>query len=151
MNKYLKKYEDILHQLIKESFPSLKDKKIFLKEKKAPWRAHVVYSLRGMKIEVSYKLRRFDKKVIRRILIHELCHLEIFLKWGFLRTHIDYIIYSISKSHRNKVEKEADILMIKKGYGKLVLDAQRNTIKRGLKYSLTEEEIRYYAKKFKQK
>ena len=39
--------------------------------------------------------------------------------------------------------------MIKKGYGELVLNARKSNLKRGLDYSLSEEEIKYYMKKFR--
>ena len=112
--EYIEKYNQIIYKLIKKSFPKLENKKIYFVEKEVPYRARVSYFPWGMRIIVSYKLREFDEKVVRRILIHELCHLEIFLSWGIIWTNLDYIWYSISKTHSKKVEGEANILMIKK-------------------------------------
>ena len=146
MNSYLRGYEKILGRLIKKSFPGLKDKKIYLKEKDAPWRAHVSYFPWGLRILMSYKLRGLPKKIAKRVLIHELCHLEIFLKWGVIRTNLNFIIYLFSKPYRKELEREANMLMIKKGYGKLVLDARKDSLKRGIDYPLSEKEIKGYIK-----
>ncbi|MDD5700328.1 MAG: hypothetical protein PHH00_04055, partial [Candidatus Nanoarchaeia archaeon] len=134
-----------INKIINNYFPILRDKKIFVEEKDAPYRAHVSYSLFGkMKIIVSSKLRKLPKYVVRRILIHELCHLEIFVRQGVIRTNIQYLGYLLSEKIRNNAERAANILMIKKGFGKLILDARKENIKRELGYSLTEKEIKYY-------
>lgn len=147
--KYIKKYEKIVNELIKKDFPSLQDQKIIFKEKKAKWRAHVNYYPWGMVLYASEKLREFPIKSVRRILFHELCHLEIFKEWGCIKTLAVYPIYNLFPSIRKRVESEANILMIKKGRGKEVLEVARKNAKEGLKYSLSEEEIRLYIKKYK--
>lgn len=146
----LQKYQRIVDEIIEKSFPELKEKKIIIKEKTTfSYRAHVGYYPWGMQIIISHQLRKFSHKFIKRILFHELCHLEIFKKWGIIRTNLDFLFYLLSKKHRLKVEKEANILMIKKGYGKQILEVRKENLKRGLTYSLTENEIKYYIKKFK--
>jgi hypothetical protein len=144
------KCERMTARLVKKSFPELKNDKIIVEERKtAKWRAHAVYSISGLKILVSNQIREFPEWKIKRILIHELCHLVEFKKLGYLRTKIDFVIYLLSKKHRTKTEREANILMIKKGYGKLVLSAHKENLTRGLGYSLTEKEIKSYINKFK--
>jgi hypothetical protein len=147
--KYTQKYSKILNELIKKSFPELKGEYIYIKEKRAPYRAHVSYFPWGFRVIVSKKLRKFSQKLIRRILIHELCHSEIFLGWGVIKTNLDFIYYLISKQHRKAIEREVNILMIKKGYGKYVLESRKENLERGLDYSLTGKEIKSYIKKIR--
>lgn len=142
-------YKNIAIGLIAKSFPELKKDKIIVEERNTKkWRAHAVYSISGLKIFVSNQLREFPEWKVKRILIHELCHLVEFKKLGYLRTKIDFVAYLLSKKHRTKIEREANILMIKKGYGKLVLSAHRENLARGLGYSLTKKEIKSYITKF---
>jgi hypothetical protein len=147
---FLQKCERMIARLVKKSFPELKNEKIIVEERNTKkWRAHAVYSISGLKILVSNQLREFPEWKVKRILIHELCHLVEFKKLGYLRTKIDFVIYSLSKKHRTKIEREANILMIRKGYGKLVLSAHKENLTRGLGYSLTEKEIKSHINKFK--
>jgi len=139
---YITKYEKMVSDLVNESFQLLKGKKIALEELDTNlYRAHVKYTFSGLKIIISTQLSKFPNWKVRRILIHELCHLEIFLRWGVIRTNIDWIIYLMSKKHRVAVEREANILMIRKGYGKLILTTIEENKKRGLSYSLTKKEV----------
>jgi hypothetical protein len=64
-------------------------------------------------------------------------------------TKLDWILYLLSKKYRIKVEKQANTLMIKKGFGKLVLSAMRENKKRRLSCSLTEKQIKEHMKKLK--
>ena len=148
--KYIPYYRKIIDGLIEKSFTELKGKKIILEETNTKmYRAHVQYTLSGLKILISNQLRKFPNWKIKRILIHELCHLEIFLKQGWLMTKIDWVFYLLSKRYRTNVERKANQLMIRKGYGKLVLSAMKENKKRGLSYSLTEREIKQYMKRLK--
>jgi len=150
MNNYERNYLKIVNLLIEESFPLLRERKILIKEKDTlKYRTHVKYSPLKFKIFVSIQLRKFPLWKIKRILIHELCHLEIFLEWGLIKTNLNLTCYLFSQNCRMKVEREANILMIKKGYGKLVLTALKENKKRGLKYSLNEEQIKSYAQKIR--
>lgn len=151
MGNYIKQYERILRELVKKYFPLLKNKKIYIKEKEAKYRAKVSHLPWGFKITMSTKLRKFPEKSWKRILTHELCHLEIFSKRSWIITNVEFIFYLLSKKVRNGVEKEANILMIQKGFGNEVLTARKGNISRGLEYSLSEKEIRDYIKKYPQK
>ncbi len=143
-NKYVREYQKIVNSLVEKDFPTLIDKKIIIEEKKAKWRAHVMYYPWGMYIYVSEQIRNFPKNKIKIILFHELCHLQIFRKWGWIWTNIEYFFYSISEKYRTKIEKDANILMIKKGYGKEILAVRKENLERGLTFSLTAKEIKYY-------
>lgn len=143
MNKYERKYQKLIDELIVKSFSRLIGKRVIIEEKDTnKYRAHAKFNLSGLKIIASTQLRKFPLWKIKRILIHELCHLEIFLQWGIIRTNLDWLFYLISKKHRIKIEKEANILMIKKGYGNLLLTTLEENKKRELNYSLTEKEIK---------
>jgi hypothetical protein len=142
----LKTYRNTINTFIKKDFPSLRKEKIILKEKKANWRAHVSHSLQGLTIHVSEKLRSFPMKSIKRILFHELCHLEIFKKQGMIKTNLQFLAYLLSANARKKIEAEANILMIQKGHGQEVITAYMGNKKRGLPYALTLKEIKHYMK-----
>ena len=146
---YLGRYEEIVNEFVKKDFPALRGRKIIIKEKKARWRAHVNYYPWGMILYIGEKLRKFPDKSVKRIIFHELCHLEIFKKQGIIQTNILYMLYMLSSKIRKQVEAEANILMIKKGHWKEVMSARRGNVKRGLSYSLSEKEIEDYKKKFK--
>ena len=90
---FLNKYRKIVDGLVKKSFPELKRKKIIIEEKNTlKYRAHTEYSFSGFKIFISTQLRDFSEQKVKRILIHELCHLEIFLHQGFIWTNIEWFI-----------------------------------------------------------
>ncbi len=152
MNKYIDQYYKIMNEQIKKSFPKLKDKKIIIEEKEAQYRAKVEHYHWGFKIIMATKLRKFPKSSWKRILIHELCHLETFLNQSWIVTNMQFIFYyKLFPWLSQRKEKEANILMIKKGYGNLVLTVRKGNIRRGLPYSLTEKEIKSYIKQYKQK
>jgi len=115
---YVRNYQKIVNNFIKKSFPILKDEKISIKEKEVVYRAHANYFPWGMIIIFSRKLRKFPEKSIKRIIFHELCHLEIFKRWGPIKTSLTYLVYRLSKTVRKKVEAEANALMIKKRFKK---------------------------------
>jgi hypothetical protein len=147
----IQRYKAIADPLIIQSFPELRNEKIKVIEKvNVKYRAHASYLPWGMVIIVSDKLNEFPSNKTKRILIHELCHLSIFKSWGVMRTNLDFLLYSLSSKHRDNVEKDANLLMIKKGYGNLVLEARKENLKRGIRCSLSEQEIKSYMKKWQQ-
>jgi len=156
MNKYIQQYEEIVKELVNKSFPKLKEKKIIIEEKDAWYRAKVEHKPRRFKIIMATKLRKFPRASRRRILIHELCHLEIFTEQSWLWTYFEFILYYLIlpkigiKKMAIKMEKESNVLMIKKGYGKLVLATCKRHKKRKLPYSLTEKEIKYLTEQYPQ-
>jgi len=144
---YIEKYRKIVNELIKKNFPILNGLKIIVKEQNFRYRAKVSYLPWGMKITVGEKLRKFPEKSVRRILFQELCHLEIFQREGFFKTNIlslKYILSSRDYKILFKSEKDANILMIKKGHWREVMTARRTNIRRKLPYALSLEEIKYY-------
>lgn len=149
MNEYIKQYYKIMNEQIEKSFPKLKKIKIVIIEKDKKYRAKAQHMPWGFKITMSKKLRKFPRKSWRRILTHELCHLEIFSEQNWIKTNIEFIFYLLFKKVRKKVEKEANILMIKKGHGKEIMTAMRGNLRRKIPYSLTEREIKYYMKEYK--
>ena len=95
---YILKYEKIVENFIKKDFPSLKDQKIIIKEKKAKYRAHVMYFPWGMTIYFNQTLRKFPEKIIKRIIFHELCHLELFKEKGWIKPTNTYTVFHGLKS-----------------------------------------------------
>ncbi len=169
MNKYVKEYREIINNLVKKSFPSLRDKKIIVVEypKIIFWASGFVANYPSWNtylIFISTKVRKQDKNLKTGILAHELCHLEFFkkTKMGLLKLLIFGIKLDISwifgKNPARENERQTDIQTIKKGYGKELLLTALNRKKKffpkrlALVYKrgyLSPEEIKQYMLKIK--
>lgn len=150
MDKYVKEYDKLVKEIVAKSYPELVGKKIKVVEKEAKHRAMASYTLNGLQITMTYKLRKFSLKVRKRIITHELSHMVDFVKDGWLLTKIDFIIYILSKKHRYNCERRVDIREIERGYGNYILDVIKENKKRKPhnKYPLTEKEVKDLIKKY---
>jgi hypothetical protein len=170
-NEYMIKYRKIVTELIEESYPLLRNKKIRIREYGIfyfPW-YFITTGYSGYRlIGINKKTRKYDDLVVRGLLAHELCHVETVEKHltknmlvniiGLICYGGKYLISSIIDSPFSKrIERETDIETIKKGYGK-ELCAMANmrerefpnwklsrVYKRGY---LKLEEIKYYMEQF---
>lgn len=112
-------YGEIVKRLIKKSFPSLKDKKIFIYESKWVWyNADASYFLFFSVIRISPHVRKLSDKAKTGLLVHELCHLETFYEKGPVLTLIGTFLYFLSERIYRKVERKNDEKVVSKGYGK---------------------------------
>lgn len=152
MNKYTKKYQEIVNELVEKSFSELRKsipKAFELKFTKL----HGVYLPIVNRVGINKLCREFPRDEIRGILAHELCHAEISGRYGFLKNFFDFIVYWFSSSVRKNEEDKADYLVIRKGYAKLLVLSSARLEKLYLDYKnktfMSVDRIKSYAKKIK--
>ena len=115
-----KKYQNIVNDVIRESFPELKDKKIsiYLYNGKK-YNAGVYWPLPFLEIIFINKNIKLSNSEIKGLLVHELCHFERDIGRGWLISlFLANIYYWSNPSFRRKEERETDKLVIKKGYAR---------------------------------
>ena len=148
-NKYVKKYKKIVDGLVEKSFPGLKGKKIKIFE-------FGITNLYGLFIPMNFiglhkKCRSFSNKIIKGILVHELCHAEFSNKVKFLKRFLILMGYWFFPRLRMREEIKTDKLSIKKGYGKELFELARkielDLDRKDVRYGLSSEQIKSYAKK----
>ncbi len=149
MNKYEEKYKKIVKKLVEKNFPTLRDEKIIIEENEMKSNARAKYGFTGFKIIVSFKLRKFPSKILKGLFAHELCHFEIFKKRGVIITKLGLLLYFTNSKFREKEEKKADKLTIKKGYGKELIYTRKYLKLRKPEFYLTDNEIKHFIKKYK--
>ncbi len=161
MSKYVKKYRRIVKELIDESFPKLKNDKIFIFNF-LPFAVFIAMVLDVSIFKAIFisrkRIKIYSKEERKAILVHELCHIERHKGKNFFQKTFHIIKYILFRKIRFNEENNTDILVIKKGYGKQILSA---TLKLRKKYTknrlkridargyLTPEQIKSYIKKFK--
>ncbi len=161
MNQYNKKYDKIVKKLIEDSFPELKNLKIYIKESSKKRfesiSAEVYWFGLFWRIRLSKRLRDFPKKYVIAILTHELCHISIFQKRNFFKKLIFFYFLLYLKKFRTKEERNTELLQIRKSYGKELfyfrnydlLRGNKKTVKRIKKHYLSPKEIKQEMKKLK--
>jgi len=145
MNKYLREYKNNINKLVKKSFPSLKKEKIIVSEfpRIIFWASGFVLPIPKFNlIFIKTSIRKRNNLIKNAILAHEISHIEIIKKknknifallfWG-LCVGISWIF---GKNPARENERKADLLTIKKGYGKelllIVLNRKRKMSSRRL-------------------
>lgn len=122
MVNYKKKYQKIVDELVKKSFPALKHKHIILTiMNKQIKNAHASVSYFGFFIWIfMFPLsRKFSLDLIRPILVHELSHCEIIYNMSLLEKLRFAFRWLFTKRGKAWFETEADKNVIKKGYAKV--------------------------------
>jgi hypothetical protein len=153
------KYKKIINNLIKKSFPELKNKKIYVFDLKSN-------GLFGISITflpffdflgLNYsKLKNISDKALTGLIVHELCHFSIYEKRSFFE-NLKLIDYCFNPKRRRVEEKLTDELSIKKGYAKEIIESNKfilknldNKNKKIFKeFYLSPSQIKAYAKKIK--
>ena len=105
--------------IIKQSFPVLKDKKIFVFTGPLRFYAFSVWIPPLYRVVVlSNKTRDFNTKVLTGLIVHELCHQERYIEMGTVSYLVFAVKFLILKRIRSAEEKATDRLTIEKGYGR---------------------------------
>jgi len=120
MHNYRKEVNDIR----KKSFPELKGIILIIKIPFPIPGAAVVWLLPRLNLlAFSTKCKILSKNVLRGIIAHELSHFSIFQK----NSWIDFwkFFFTATKNEKVKMEKAADRLAIKKGYGKELIATKK--------------------------
>jgi len=123
---YIKEYKKIVSKLINKSFPILKDEKIEILQENTVWRGKAEFWPWKKRITVSNKIKRYRREKIIGLFAHELCHMEMSKKKGFLWLAIMWNIAKHSKKISSRIEWGTDMLAIQKGYGRYLLYSKKN-------------------------
>lgn len=147
----LEKHKKIVKELITDSFPKLKGRKIYLVSiNLGQFSGGVFWLLPNIRlIFIHPRTEKWNKKLLTGLLSHELCHFEITQKYGWIKTLYFEALYWITPSIRRKHERETDKLTIKRGYGRELYEVAKRKLyknKKTMSYYLSPEEIRSYAK-----
>jgi len=159
MNKLFQdKCRKLLAILIEKSFPELKNKKIFVFT--TPFRKN--YS--GLALRFFWPIPRMifiNKKrnkesigYLNGLLVHEICHLALIERRGFIKSAFRGMLYWIFPKVRRAIEDEVNQLAIQKGYSREIYLLEKKFEKKRIfsgiqKYYMTSEEIKNYAKSIK--
>jgi len=160
--KYKKKYQRIVDELIKKSFPELIGKKIFIFETSKLFKWFSGFTFLGINksyILINKNIRGLTKKEIKGLLSHELCHVVDLRKKSFICYWLKIIPYQISwlvgGKIVNEIENKTDKQAIKRGYAHELYSfekwREKRTSKKVLAKSykkgyLSPEQIKSYAK-----
>jgi hypothetical protein len=155
MVDYRRKYQRIVDELVRESFPELAGKRIWVFEC-GSW--ILGKSVAGVSdfgvvgvIGISGRMRGFSRKAIKGILAHELSHFLIFSNRGLFSNLFVGFRYFVFGDVRGREERRTDKVAIERGYGKELYVGRKNKMKvfgekANEKYYLSLEEIKKYAK-----
>jgi len=155
-------YKKIINELIKKDFPNLRGKVIFVIKKNIfnlKYSAITVYFLFFSWIIVHPKVQRYSKPSLDALFVHELAHIDLIVNMNFIDKIKFAFRWLFTKKGKEYFERDADILTVKKGYGKERLksieESKKNYTKQQLKKMrkgyLTPKQIKYYMKKFGKK
>jgi len=163
INKFRKKYQKIVDELIKKSFPELRGKKVkvdLIPKWLVWWVGGFVFKRFIFLTENVNKIT--DKSPRVGIFVHELCHVEDSIRRNYFKEAIQFIRevvgWFFGSKYSFNVERKTDIKSIKKGYARELFEY---AVQREKRYSkgklkilygrgyLSSQEIKSYAKKIK--
>lgn len=146
-----KKYRQIMHALIDQSFPLLKGRKIHIIVAKFSFYACSVWVPPIMRfIAMSKRTVNLNEQAITGLIAHELCHQERYIRMGVSNYLVFAVKFLISRRTRTSEEKATDRLTIEKGYGRALFELSEITHKDRKHKSINEfylslDEIKSYS------
>ncbi len=109
-------YNAILQELKRKHFPELKNKEVILKKRNQkpfmvafPLSKYIFYNEKIMK--------KCNPKARSAGFIHELYHKLQFCRMNFMKKALVWIAYNLSQKVRRRIEREAHIETVKRGFG----------------------------------
>lgn len=145
------KYKGITQQLIEQSYPLLKGKKIYILVAQLRFFACSFWFPPFLRIIIlSKRVRNFDDSVVTGLIAHELCHQERYLKMGVLKYLGFAVRFLTSRKVQAAEEKATDRLTIEKGYGRELfglseISHKDRNHKKNIELYLSLEEIKSYS------
>ena len=140
---------EIKDKLIEESFPELKHEKISVGYKKKFRDALFEYERPGKKkyfIKINELMKNAPIQAIEAGLAHEMAHIIRELKKGFFSSCFEGFLYKFSDRYRIVDERDADLVIVLRGYGKHLLVLYKYREKLGLPVyddnGLSESEVK---------
>jgi hypothetical protein len=153
------KYKKIINNLIKKSFPELKNKKIYVFETRNKKFSAISLELLYLKIIfVSIKSKKYSVSALKGLFAHELSHFSIIENMSFLENISYFWRFPFSKNVRANFETKADKLVIEKDLEKELIALKKEDAKKKNKKDLENKlnrgylspsQIKAYAKKIK--
>jgi len=160
MSRHIEKYRKIINELIRKSFPKLKNENVQVFEIPGFFVWWVSGFVFRKCIFITSRVRKFDKKSQIGLFAHELCHVEDSQKRPFFHT----LFYSIRgclswafySSFSKRGERNTDLRVIRKGYARElyqfeVMKERKFSKKRLSKISargyLSSSQVKKYAKR----
>jgi hypothetical protein len=156
-------YKKLVKDIIDKDFPELKGKIVFVSEGKRPSRkfsAMIVYFIFFSWIIFHPKTKKYSRSALEAIAVHELSHLSIISNMNFFQKIKFAFGWIFTKKGKMDFERDADILTIKKGYGKGRIKAHEESSKTynkkdlekfGKKGYLSSKDIKIYMKEHNKK
>jgi hypothetical protein len=146
---------NIATKIIKKSFPELKNKKILIFA--TPFRkAYSGMALWGIwpfpdLILINRKKNNEPDKYLRGLLAHELSHIALRVKRGFIKSAVRGLFYWIIPKLRRAEEDEVNKIAMQKGYVKEIYFITQKSEKRkrasGIqRHYMSSQEVKNYAK-----
>jgi len=126
---------DIKNRLIEKFFPELKNEKISTEYKKNLKDALFEYERPGKKryfIKINELMKNAPLQAIEAGLAHEMAHIIKELKKGFFSSCFEGFLYKVSDRYRIVDERDADLAIVLRGYGKHLLELYKYREKLGL-------------------
>jgi hypothetical protein len=115
----MERYYRVVNDLIKKSFPSLKEWDVLIEEdKKIEFSADAKHLKTHLRLRTNFFIREYSEDILKGLFSHELSHLESFIKFGKLEIFLYAMRYNFQSSFKKRIEKETDINSINKGYAK---------------------------------
>lgn len=127
------KLKELLEDIIESSFPELMNEDIQIEYKNLEDALMEQGGLtgHGYYIEVDNTLKKAPEKVITGGLVHKLCHILTDTQLGKRKSMADRLAYKISKRYKTLDERNTDLQVIIRGYGKQLLSFMEYSAKEG--------------------
>jgi hypothetical protein len=151
-------YKKIVGQIRKKSFPEIKGKIWIIKIPFLIPGAGVFWLFPRVNIlALSTKCSILTKKELRGLIPHELSHMSNYQKNKWIGFCFDLLKYICNRKYTIENEKNADLLTIKKGYGKelVAIKKKGSQICKGTKFEkifnhyMTVDEVEQHIQKSK--
>jgi len=129
MKSYKKKYEEIVENLINNSYPELKEYNVKVEEVgNKPYYALAFYKKPGnFIIKISKKVRKWEDYEVKAMLAHELGHFVVYSKVGFILTRISDFFESNIGFWKRIQERKADKIAVRRGYGNYMIKSRQKS------------------------
>jgi hypothetical protein len=141
MNKYEEKYNKIVRELIKKSFPELRKSWIIVSYAGSSYFKHsatVVDFIFLKWIFVYKKSEKYSKEALIGMFAHELSHLAIIKNMKFFEMFFYFLKWPFSKNRR------ADLEVIRRGFGKERIKLEKFSLKGKTKEQIEKRYKRGY-------
>ena len=126
---------EIKNKLIEESFPELKNEKVSVAYKKSFKDGLFEYERPGKKkyfIKINELMKNAPLQAIEAGLAHEMAHIIREIKKGFFSSCFEGFLYKFSDRYKIVDERDADLAIVLRGYGKHLLELYKYREKLGL-------------------